>query len=84
MEITIPERRIKIVRSVEDRHLGTFSEEVYKECDDDQDVLIALREIERAYKADPNYELLHGIRERLSVSFRDRRSMQEIRFVVED
>ncbi|MFD1768314.1 hypothetical protein [Sphingobacterium suaedae] len=84
MELFVPERRIKIIKSVEDRHLGTFTEEVFKECDDDTDVLLTLKDIERHYSADPNFELLHGIRERLSISFRDLRSQQEVRFIVQD
>ncbi|KGE15570.1 hypothetical protein [Sphingobacterium deserti] len=84
MELTLPERRIRIIKSTEDKQLGTFSEEVFKECNDNKDVIESFYEIERAFKANPNYELLHGARERLSISFRDINSLQEIRFVAED
>lgn len=84
MEITLPERRIRIIKSTEDKSLGTFYEEVFKECSDNKDVLDSLEEIERACKANPNYEFLHGVQERLSISFRDINSLQEIRFVAED
>ncbi|GHE23544.1 hypothetical protein [Sphingobacterium griseoflavum] len=84
MELTLPERRIKIIKSTEDRTLGTFSEEVFKECLDNGDVLLSFQEIERAFRANPNYEFLHGAQDHLSIHFRDIHSCQEIRFSAAD
>lgn len=84
MELTVPERKVKIIKSTEDKSIGTFTEELFKECSNTTDVLVSFQEIERAFKANPNYELLHGAKERLSISFRDIHSLQEIRFIAED
>ncbi|WDF67945.1 hypothetical protein PQ465_16785 [Sphingobacterium oryzagri] len=84
MELLVPERRVRIIKSTEDKAIGTFYEEIFKECENNNDVLESFQEIERAFKANPNYELLHGARERLSISFRDIHSLQEIRFIAED
>ena len=84
MEVTFTTRRIKIIKSTEDRNLGTFNEEVFKECIDNKEVLASFAEIERAFKANPNYELLHGVQDHLSIHFRDIQSSQEIRFSAAD
>ncbi|WP_437921942.1 hypothetical protein [Sphingobacterium sp. LRF_L2] len=83
MELKLQNRRIKIIKSTEDQ-IGTFSEEIFKECDDNGDVLLSFKEIEGAYKANPNYEFLQGPRETLSLRFRDKHSNQEIRFIASD
>ncbi len=80
MEVTLAARRIRIIKSTENRNLGTFNEEVFKECMDNREVLASFSDIERAFKANPNYELLHGAQEHLSIHFRNIHSSQEIRF----
>ncbi|MBD1422358.1 hypothetical protein [Sphingobacterium chuzhouense] len=84
MEEKLPGRPIRIIKSVEDKSLGVFSEELYKTCSDDGEAVLVLKKIERAFAADPDYELLHNLKEHASVSFRNIHTRQEVRFFPED
>lgn len=84
MEEKLPGRPIRIIKSVENKSLGVFSEELYKTCADDGEAVLVLKTIERAFAADANYELLHNLKGHPSISFRNIHTRQEIRFFPED
>lgn len=84
MEEKLPGRPIKIIKSVENKNSGVFSEELCKVCVDDNEIVLALQEIEYALTADPNYELLHSLKDRSSLSFRNIHTQEEVRFFTED
>lgn len=84
MEEKLPGRPIRIIKSVEDKNLGVFSEALYKTCSGDEEAVLVLKKIERAFTADPDYELLHNLKEHASVSFRNIHTQQEVRFFPED
>ncbi|PRD44573.1 hypothetical protein [Sphingobacterium haloxyli] len=84
MEEKLPGRPIRIIKSLEDKNLGVFSEELYKTCLDDGEAVLVLKKIEQALAADPNYELLHNLKEHAFVSFRNIHTQQEVRFFSED
>lgn len=84
MEEKLPGRPIKIIKSVENKNSGVFSEEVYKVCVNDKEALRSLKEIEEALVADVNYELVHPLKDYSSVSFMNVHTQEEIRFFTED
>ncbi|MGH2623474.1 MAG: hypothetical protein ACRDE7_07400 [Sphingobacterium sp.] len=80
MEQTIKARHITIVKSIENKKNGLFTEHVYKVCLDDLEVLRAMRDIEKEYKENEEFEILHGLTEWLSLGFRNNRTGAEVRF----
>lgn len=84
MEEKLSGRPIKIIKSVEDKNSGVFSEEVYRVCADDKEAVLALKEIEQAFATDSRYELLHTLRDHSSVAFMNVHTQEEIRFLTED
>lgn len=84
MEEKLLGRPIKIIKSVENKNSGLFLEELYKVCADDKEAVLALKEIEHTLAADPNYELLHTLRDHSSISFINVNTQEEIRFLTED
>src|SRR5690606_41044193 len=80
MEEKLPGRPIKIIKSVENKNSGVFSEEVYKVCANDKEALRTLKEIEEALVADVNYELMHPLKDYSSVSFMNVHTQEQIRF----
>lgn len=84
MEQAITDRSIKIVKSVEAPDKLTRAEVVFGEYPDDDQVLIALKELERKYSESPIYEKLHGLKDRLSISFRHKGSHEVISYSTQD
>lgn len=84
MEQAIPKRHIRIVKSVQAIDGLTRTEVIYGEYPDNDQVLEAFRELEKQYVNDPVYEQLHGLHDRLSLSFRNRRTDEIISFTAED
>lgn len=84
MEEKLPGRPIKIIKSIENKESGVFSEELYKVCADDKEAVLVLKEIEQALGNDLNYELLHTLRDYSSVSFINVHTQEETRFLTED
>ncbi|NGF56768.1 hypothetical protein G5B00_09610 [Parapedobacter sp. SGR-10] len=84
MEQAIPERRIRIIKSVQSAGGQTSAEALCGEYPDDDQVLRAFCELEEQYAKNPVYEKLHGFNERLSLSFRNRDSNEIISFMTED
>ena len=80
MEQAIKARHITIVKSVENKINGLFTDQVYKVCLDDLEVLRVMRDIEKEYKKNAEFELLHGLTEWLSLGFRNNRTGAEVRF----
>ncbi|UIR57271.1 hypothetical protein LZQ00_05510 [Sphingobacterium sp. SRCM116780] len=84
MEQSFPRRLIKIIKSTEDQQSGNYTEQVYKICIDEIEVLKALAEIEHSYSKNPDYERLHGAKDYLSAKFRNIHTHQEICFLTGD
>ncbi len=84
MEQAIPERHIRIIKSVQSIDGQIRAEVLCGEYPDDDQILQAFRELEEQYTKNPIYEKLHGFNERLSLSFRNRDSNEIISFMTED
>ncbi|SKB39312.1 hypothetical protein SAMN05660841_00239 [Sphingobacterium nematocida] len=84
MEQVIDGRNIKIIKSVETADKLTHTEVLFGEYVDNEQVLRALRELERKYLESPLYEKLHGLEDRLSISFTHKESHAVISYTTED
>lgn len=84
MEQVTNKRHIKVIKSVQAPDKLTHTEVLFGEYTDDDQVLEALRQLESQYADNPMYEKLHGLEDRLSLSFRNKDSQETISYMTED
>lgn len=84
MELAFSKRNIKVIKSVQAPDALTQKEMLYGEYTDGGQVLEILQELELQFEKNPSYEKLHGLKERLSLSYRHKDSKEIISFMTKD
>ncbi|MFZ4262125.1 hypothetical protein ACFRAE_08780 [Sphingobacterium sp. HJSM2_6] len=72
--------KLKIIKSIKNTSNGTVVESVYQLCSNSEDVLLKLKELQKAYEKNLCFEKLHGLNDHLSLSYRHLDSGDEIIF----
>lgn len=75
---------IKIIKSTKGKSDLTFKEVVVGECKDSDEVIVRLKALQKNFENNPSYEFLHGLKDHMSISFRDIMTDEEIRFYASD
>lgn len=75
---------IKIIKSTKGKDDLTFKEVVFKECRDSEELILQLKLLQHHFESDPSYEFLHGLKDHMSISFRDIVTDEEIKFYASD
>lgn len=75
---------IKIIKSTKGKDDLTFKEVVFQECKDSEEVILQLKALQKHFEGDPSYELLHGLKDHMSISFRYKATDEEIKFYASD
>lgn len=81
---TINLQKFNIIKSSKSKGEMTVKESHYQECQNSDEVLNLLKSLEREYQNNPRYELLHGVKDRLSICIRDVMTDEEICFYSTD
>ncbi len=76
--------KTKIIKSTKSKGELTFKEVVHKECEDSEEVILHLKALQKSFEENPAYELLHGLKDRMSICFRDKLTEEEICFYASD
>lgn len=76
--------RIKIIKSTKGKYDFTFKERVLQECANSKEVIHFLKALQKQYEESPFYELLHGLKDHMSIGLRDLRTQEEIRYYTSD
>lgn len=76
--------KIKIIKRTTPKADTIIKEELYEECSNSDAVLLKLEQLQHMYSADPAFEILHGLEDHLSISFRHLDTQEEISFYSED
>ena len=77
-------QKVNIIKCTKAKHDLTFKEVIFQENVDSSDALKFLKTIQQSYLENVCYELLHGLKDHMSISFRDKYTKEEIRFYVSD
>lgn len=75
---------LKIIKSTKGKNDLTFREIVVEECKDSDEVIVRLKALQKDFENNPAYEFLHGLKDHMSISFRDLITDEEIRFYASD
>lgn len=75
---------IKIIKSTKGKSDLTFKEVVVGEFKDSDEVIVRLKALQKDFENNPSYEFLHGLKDHMSISFRDIMTDEEIRFYASD
>lgn len=76
--------KINIIKSSKKKEDATFEEIIFFKCINNNEVIQKLNSIQKKYDDDPLFETLHTLQDHLSISFRHKISLQEVRFYASD